>query len=373
MRVLHVVATANRRGGEVFAAALVYALAQEGVEQRVAILRDGAEPAVAFGVPWVVVGNGHRRVPWHSDGGGGRRATSGGRRRRFGPDVVQAHGGEPLKYALAATWGSGARIVYRRIGDSAQFEGSELRRRAHARLMRRAGRVVAVADALRAELIAAYGLMPSRVVTIPNGVAVERLDPSRPRVETRAELGIGPDAPVLLSLGAMTWEKDPLGHLAVVAGVAASFPDLVHVVAGDGPLRGAAEAAARRLDAWDRTRFLGSRDDVADLLAASDVLLLASKTEGMPACVIEAGIAGLPVAGYALAGVPEAVVSGETGLLVAPGDRAALTDVVSKLVGESALRRRLGDAARERCRAMFDIRRVAPMYRDVYEAVAGAA
>ena len=101
--------------------------------------------------------------------------------------------------------------------------------------------------------------------------------------------------------------------------MAASRPDLTHLIAGDGPLRDAAETEAERLGGGERTRFLGSRGDVADLLAASDVLLLASKTEGMPACVIEAGIAGLPVAAYALAGVPEAVVSGETGLLARRG------------------------------------------------------
>jgi glycosyltransferase involved in cell wall biosynthesis len=372
MKVLHVVATENRRGGELFAAALMGALMREGVEQRVAILRGAPEPAVAFGVPSVVVGDGRRRLP-------GIRMQAGAVRKlarianSFGPDVVQVHGGEPLKYALAATRGSGARIVYRRIGDSTQFAGSELRRRAHARLMRRAIRVVAVADALRMDLIARYGLMPSRVVTIPNGVDVEQLEPSRSGAEMRAALGIEPTASVVLSLGALTWEKDPLGHLAVAAGVGVSHPNLVHLIAGDGPLRARAEEEARRLGTWERTRFLGSRDDVPDLLAASDVLLLASRTEGMPACVIEAGIAGLPVAGYALSGVPEAVVSGDTGLLVPPGDRNALIEAVAKLVDGAELRRRLGDAARERCRVLFDIKRVAPMYREVYEAVASAA
>lgn len=372
MRVLHVVATASRRGAEVFASTLATALARDGVDQHVAILRDAGEPAVEFGVPASILGDGGRAFP-------GIRMEPGATRSLarivsdFAPDVVQAHGGEPLKYALAVTRGSGARIVYRRIGDSAQFRGSELRRRAHARLMRRAVRVVAVADALRSELIARYGLSPSRVVTIPNAVDVRRLEPSRPRAETRAELGIAPRAPVLLSLGALTWEKDPLAHVEVGARVAASSPDLVHLIVGDGPLRARSEARARHLGTSERTRFLGSRDDVADLLAASDVMLLASRTEGMPACVIEAGIAGLPVAGYALSGVPEAVVSGETGLLVSPGDRDALTSAVSSLIADADLRRRLGDGARERCLAMFDIRRVAPMYHDVYEAVAGAA
>lgn len=372
MKVLHVVATGDRRGAEVFASMLTSTLAGDGVDQQVAILRGDREPAVRFEVPVTVLGDGSRRLP-------GIRMEAGAVRglgrivAEFGPDVVQAHGGEPLKHALAATKGSGARIVYRRIGDSAQFAGSELRRRAHARLMRRAMRVVAVADALRSELIERYGLAPAKVVTIPNGVDLGRMAPSRPREDMRAALGIGPDAPVLLSLGALTWEKDPVAHVRIAAEVARTHPDVIHVIAGDGPLRAETEAEVRQLGTAERTRFLGSRDDVPDLLAASDVLLLASRTEGMPACVIEAGVAGVPVAGYAIAGVPEAVVSGATGLLSTPGDRGALATNVSALLADADLRRRLGDAARERCRAMFDIRRVAPLYHDVYDVVARAA
>ena len=102
-------------------------------------------------------------------------ATSGESSPTFRPDVVQAHGGEPLKYALAVERGRGARIVYRRIGDARQFRGSRLRRRAHVGLMRRAARVVSVADAVRTELVDEFGLSPSRVVTIPNGVDVDRM------------------------------------------------------------------------------------------------------------------------------------------------------------------------------------------------------
>jgi glycosyltransferase involved in cell wall biosynthesis len=189
----------------------------------------------------------------------------------------------------------------------------------------------------------------------------------------RAALRIDPSAPVVLSLGALTWEKDPSAHLAVTGAIAARHPGLVHVVAGDGPLRQQAEDRARRLGAAARTRFLGSRTDVADVLAASDVVLVASRTEGMPACVIEAGIAGVPVAGYALAGVPEAVADGETGLLVTPGDRAALVDAVERLLLDAPLRARLGAAASARCRELFDIRRVAPLYGEVYRAIAEAA
>jgi glycosyltransferase involved in cell wall biosynthesis len=239
--------------------------------------------------------------------------------------------------------------------------------------MRRAGRIVAVAGVVRDELIASYDVSPSKVVTIPNGVDLKALEPSRSREATREALGIDLTAPVLLSLGALSEEKDPLAHVAIGARVAEGVPELIHLVIGDGPLRDRAEREAREHGMGRSTRFLGSRDDVADLLAASDVLLLASRTEGMPACVIEAGVAGLPVAGFAIAGVPEAVVSGETGVLVAPGDRDALAAAVTPLLRDAELRRRLGDQARDRCRALFDIRAVAPRYLELYESVAAAA
>lgn len=370
MRVLHVVATGERRGAELFASSLVGALAAEGVDQRVQILRSAGPPSVGFAAPAMAL-DGHRaRIPvLRID----PRAVRGIRRaiRDLGPDVVQAHGGEALKHVLAATLGHGRRVVHRRIGDARQFAGSAMRRRGHVALMRRAARIVTVAEALRAELVDRLGLPASRVVTIPNGVDPALVEPARSRAETRAALGIDGDAPVVLSLGALTWEKDPLAHLRVVAGVAADHPGVAHVVVGDGPLRRRVEAEVLRLAAGERTLLLGARKDVGDLLAASDVLLLASRTEGMPACLIEAGMAGVPVAAYGVSGVPEAVIDGRTGLVAPPGDVEGLASALTQLLNDEGLRRRLGTAAAAWCREKFDIGTVARRYLDLYLEVLG--
>ena len=369
MRVLHVLASEQRRGAEVFASALVDSLAQLDVDQRVAILHASSGRQVPFGAPTAVLGMTSVSLP-------GIRLNVAGVRNlgraiaSFQPDVVQAHGGQPLKYALAATQGAGDRIVYRRIGDALLFGGSQVRRRAYVGLMRRTARVVAVADALRVDLVDRFGLAPSRVVTIPNGVDVATLVPSRTRDELRAELGIRQDAQVVLSLGALSWEKDPLGQLEAVARAAAGRARILHVMAGDGPLRDEVQDDVFRRDAQHRTMLLGSRDDVADLLAASDVMLVASKTEGMPACAIEAGLFGLPVVGYAVSGVPEVVVSGETGSLVPPGDVVGLAGALGTLLDDEALRQRMGKASPIWCGTRFDIRSVAPQYMRLYEEIA---
>jgi glycosyltransferase involved in cell wall biosynthesis len=95
---------------------------------------------------------------------------------------------------------------------------------------------------------------------------------------------------------------------------------------------------------------LGVREDIPDLLRACDVFALASDYEGLPVAVIEAMAAGLPVVATAAGGVPELVSHEQTGFLVAPGDRSALSRALATLVTDSALRGALGARAVERAR-----------------------
>ena len=354
-----------------FASDLVSALDAGDLQQQVAVLHGAPPWAVALHVPVTGLRAGAANLPVLPLEPGAVLAL---RRlvRDWRPDLVQAHGGQPLKYAAAATVGGGPPVVYRRIG-SVSWLSNRSRQALYGRLVRRAARVVAVAESIRQETIEAFRLPPAQVVTIPNGVDPRRLEPDRGREATRAALGIPADATVVLSLGALAWEKDPLGHLAVTAPLLRRHGGAIHVFAGDGPLRPELEAAARRGGLDGRVKVLGSRADVGDLLATSDLMLFASRTEGMPASVIEAGVAGLPVVGVALSGVPEVVADGVSGLLAPPGDHDGLRAATGHLLEDAALRASLGGAARVRCRARFAIDVVAAAYRELYEDVLEAA
>jgi glycosyltransferase involved in cell wall biosynthesis len=231
--------------------------------------------------------------------------------------------------------------------------------------------MVAVAESVRREAIETFGIHPERIVTIPRGVDGHRLEPVAGRESARRSLGISRGAPVVLSLIALTWEKDPLAHIEVGSRVLAELSDAVHLLAGDGPMRAEVERAVRRQDLEGRVRLLGSRGDVPDLLAASDVVLLASRSEGMPGCLIEAGMAGRPVAAYRVGGVPEVVDEGVTGLLTPPGDAGALAGAVLRILGDRNEGRGMGRRARARCRSRFDIRVIAPRYVALYRELAG--
>jgi glycosyltransferase involved in cell wall biosynthesis len=365
MKVLHVVASAERRGAELFAGDLVPRLSRAGLTQRVIVLREGRAPRVDFQEPTTILRSRRRRLPgvrFDRHIGGQLRNLA----HEWGPDVIQAHGGESLKHVVLSQV-NGAPVVYRRIGSAPVAMTRGLSRIAHAHLMRRASHIVAVAEALREETIEVFAVPPDRVTVIPNAVDPARIRPRLTRRAVRESLGIPSSAPVVLSLGALTWEKDPLAHLAVSMAVLAERPDAMHLFVGDGPLRPALERAVQERRLEGSVLFLGSREDVPDLLAAIDLMLLASRVEGLPGCLIEAGMSGVPVAAYAVAGVPEIVVDGVTGLLIPGGHRAALAAAATRLLGDEGARRAMGEAARDRCRRLFDIRSVSPRYIELYE------
>jgi glycosyltransferase involved in cell wall biosynthesis len=366
MKVLHVISSGERRGAEVFASDLVSALDPRGLLQHVAILHGSGPLAAEMTVPVSLLRADGRPLP-------GLRIHPAALRSlralvtRWGPDVIQAHGGEPLKYCVGARPPRSTRLVYRRIGSVHPWLSRGPKRALYAGLIRRADAVVAVADMVRQETIIDLRTGPEKVVTIPNGVDPIRIRPVRSRDETRASLGISSEATLILSVGALSAEKNPLGTLDVAAEVMERVPLAAFVAVGEGPLRGELERRVDRLQLAERARILGRRSDVGDLLHASDVLLLASHTEGMPACLIEAGMARLPVAAYAVGGIPEVVEHGRTGLLVAPGHAHDLASALERLVGDATVRSQMGEAAFIRCRGRFGIDVVADAYSRLYE------
>ena len=112
--------------------------------------------------------------------------------------------------------------------------------------------------------------------------------------------------------------------LEAFAGVLRQVPYARLAIAGDGPARGQLEARAHELTLGGAVEFLGYREDVSPVLGSLDLFVLPSLTEGIPLALLEAMAAGLPVIATAVGGVPEVVEDGTSGMLVPPGDAAAL-------------------------------------------------
>lgn len=147
-------------------------------------------------------------------------------------------------------------------------------------------------------------------------------------------------------------ERKGIHHLVEAA---RSVPDAIFLIAGDGPERGRLEESAARLGVCDRVRFLGTRDDIANLLRSCDVFVLPSLSEGLPVSVIEAMAAARPVVATDIEGTDEIVVDGETGCLVPPSDPAALGRAIAGLLDDPRKAARLGAAGQERVEALFSV------------------
>lgn len=194
----------------------------------------------------------------------------------------------------------------------------------------------------------------------------------RDRDAVRRRLGLGRRDVLFVQLGNLKPQKDPVtfARAAVMAG--RRLRRAHFWIAGDGPLRAAAEAIAAEGGLGKRFRILGWRRDVPEILAAADVLVLTSRFEGLPLAILRGMAAALPVVASSVDGTPEVVEDGVTGLLVGSGDARATAAALAGLGRDPALRRRMGRIGRDRSRR-FSFGQAAAGLLDLYGLGRGTA
>ena len=193
------------------------------------------------------------------------------------------------------------------------------------------------------------------------------LEPERPRDRVREELGAQAGDVLALGLGRLAPEKGWEALLEAAAAALGEAPALLFAIAGEGSSRARLEARARWLGIAGRVRFLGYRRDVGELLGAADLFALLPEEEALGLGFVEAALAGLPAVATEVGGIPE-VVRPETGILVPARDTARAARALAALARDPALRRRLGEAARERALRLFTLERMVRELDAVYEA-----
>jgi glycosyltransferase involved in cell wall biosynthesis len=240
------------------------------------------------------------------------------------------------------------------------------------RVLRRAARVIAVSEAMARELVE-LGLAREKVTVVLTAIDPLR-PPATPRAELRARLGLPADRPLALFLGRLSPVKGPDVLIEAVRRLRERQPQALFVLAGDGQLRAPLEDAVRAHGLQDQVAFAGfvPRENVADHLAACDLLVLPSRSEGLPHAVLEAMAFSLPVVASAVGGVPEAVADGVTGTLVRPEDPQALADALEPLLGDANRRATMGAAGRRAFEAREHTwERVARDLEGIYREVTG--
>jgi glycosyltransferase involved in cell wall biosynthesis len=186
------------------------------------------------------------------------------------------------------------------------------------------------------------------------------------RASARSALGLRPQQCCLALVARLESIKQPLVFLDSVEPVLRRHEDAIAVIIGDGAMRDDIDTAVSTRRLSGRVRLLGAMTNAPALLSGADVVCITSLSEGLPNVALEASAAGIPTAAMAVGGVPEVVRDGETGILVAPGDTAALSAQLGRLVADAQLRLRLGSSARVHVERAFGAERMIDAYVALY-------
>lgn len=277
------------------------------------------------------------------------------------PALVHCHSrrGADILGGLAASFADVPAVVSRRVDNTELALVAALRYRPFRK-------IIAISEAIAAVLREA-GIDSERIEVIRSAVDVEAFATPPDRAAFRREFGLSAGELVLAAAGQMIPRKGHRYLIDAVANLAESEPSFRVLLFGEGELERSlrADVTARGLD--DIIRFEGFREDLDKWVGAFDLFVHPALAEGLGVATLKAQAAGVPVVAFRAGGLPEAVQDGTSGILVPPGDTAALTQAIAALMDDGERRARYGAAGRARMREKFSVETMTERHLDLYE------
>lgn len=345
-RIVHVASGREWRGGQRQVFLLARELHRLGVDQ-IAITTRASRLAHELLEAGVAVAP----VAWNTSWSTG--ALQAATREARSPAILHAHDGHAVTIAALAAWVRRAPFVAHRR------TALPLRRPL---FWRRAARVIAISEAVRRE-VAAAGIGSERITVIPDGIDLESTGRAAPGT-IRAELGLPPEGPLAVTVAALTPEKGHRDLIEAARALKDTFPTLHWAIAGTGPLRDQLVARSRDAGLAERIHFTGWLDDPLRLIAAADLYVAPSWSEGLGTAILDAMALGVPVVATAVGGIPEL----GAGVLVPAADPAALAREIGRILTQPDQARSLAGEGRRAARR-FAVRGMAEATLSVYRSV----
>ncbi|MBI2732614.1 MAG: glycosyltransferase family 4 protein [Aquabacterium sp.] len=354
LRIIHTVSSLQGGGMEQFVLRLAESQIKAGHSASIVSLNDGPllEIAAQKQLPVTVINHGPMLA---------RIAHCALHFAVQAPDIVHCHNPTSLRYATIGKLVSGGRLLFT---DHAQTKG--IVRKGSPFEWRRVNAYVAVSGetATHAGDIGYHGATE----VVHNGV--EFAPAQRPREAVRTALGLPVNRIVVVNVASFYPVKAQDVLIKAAAKLKADGQPVTTVFLGDGAERTKTEQLAESLGLGpDDVRFLGFRNDVPDILAASDIFVLPSRAEGLPMSILEAMSHRLPVVCTPVGGNPELVLDGEHGKLTPVDDASALANAIGQLASDPVLRQRQGEAGYKRVTHDFSFDLTSQRYEAIYRRI----
>ncbi|WP_353063652.1 glycosyltransferase family 4 protein [Tunturibacter psychrotolerans] len=282
---------------------------------------------------------------------------------RANADVVHAHGYKADIYCYFALRGSSLPLVSTCHTWYDNDLTVSLYGAADRFILRNYGAVVAVSEDVRHRLLKA-GVRKEKIHIVRNGIDLRPFDNAAPSLR---EISSPDNAPIVGLIGRLATEKGVDIFLRAAARVLADLPATKFVVIGEGPDREQLELLIDELQTRNNVFMLGRRDDMPSVYASLDIMVSASRHEGLPMAILEGMASGRPVIATAVGAVPDVIVDGHTGVLVPSENVEALAAKIVTLLNNAAQRENLGAAAKRLIEEEFSAERMTTDYLHIYE------
>ncbi len=367
MRVLHLISSGGMYGAEAVILNLCRTMNAQGADRgTLGVFAHGGQAEPVLHTTALEAGIASERVPCQGQFdrfvGQQIRALA----QRLGGDVIHAHGYKADVYTAMAFAGRSRPAL---VSTCHTWYDNDLAVRLYGTLdrlvLRTFDEVIAVSREVQERLLVA-GVNADRVHLIRNGVSLGQGTPGlaeRPPKEAGAALRVG-------LVGRLAPEKGVDLFLRAAAKLAPRFPGVSFLVAGEGPERASLEGLLRSLGLEGRAALLGEQKEMGVFYRSLDLLVSASRQEGLPMAMLEGMACGLPVVATRVGEVPQVVAEGRTGFLVAPGSAEALAEAMAVLLSDPEKRAAFGSAGKDRIQTQFSAERMTQDYLDVYRRAA---
>lgn len=279
------------------------------------------------------------------------------------PDLVHCHSrrGADFFGGRAARANGIPAVLSRRVDNREPGWLARLRYRPYRK-------IVAISETI-AEVLRATGVQHSRLTVIRSAVAANDFDEPPDRVAFRQAFALQAGDPVLFCVAQFIERKGHRFLLEAMGELLPRYPRLRLILFGRGPLEAELRSLAADAGLDHAVQFAGFREDLDDYLSCADLLVHPALAEGLGVAALKAAAAGVPVVAFAAGGLREAVVHDETGLLLPPGDVAALAAGIAALLDDSERRRQLGQNGRARMHKEFSIETMVASHIDLYRSI----